>query len=161
MVDKLIDDAIEYLEDLGIVPSLFFKGSAGVMIIDSVELIMKDKQDSFKTHEEVAVYLLEGIVSTIKEKALMDNRASFHSTEDGRLITSVIASADTLQEKSLELISNARGEDVMEIYTEILQPLNLHCPTCSCETNIYDYEQVINCREEYLEKLKDVLGKSD
>ena len=88
-----------------------------------------------------------------------DNEAGFHSTPDGRLITSVVASNDGLQEEALNLIQSAKGHSVIDIYQEVLQPLNLHCPTCACETEIKTYEEVVETREEYLEKLKDVLGK--
>jgi len=51
--------------------------------------------------------------------------------------------------------------EIIDIYQDVLQPLNLHCPTCSCETEINLYEDVVEKREQYLEKLKEVLGKSD
>ena len=61
----------------------------------------------------------------------------------------------------LATLAASKGHQVIDIYQDILQPLNLHCPTCACETEINLYEEVIDKREQYLEKLKEVLGKSD
>ena len=66
-----------------------------------------------------------------------------------------------MQEEALNMIQTARGSEVVDIYQEVLQPLNLHCPTCSCESEIAVYDEVINKREVYLEKLNEVLGKQN
>ena len=158
MFDDLLDAAIDILKTFGI-NKTFWADPAAMELIESANIIASDKEDAFVNGYELATYLLEGMTSVFKETALHDNEAGFHSTPDGRLITSVVASNDGLQEEALNLIPSAKGHSVIDIYQEVLQPLNLHCPTCACETEIKTYEEVVETREEYLEKLKDVLGK--
>ena len=156
MIDKLIEQSFEILSSYG-VNSYFFTTDAGEELVESVKIVSEDKEDSFCTPFEVAAYLLEGMTSVMKETALEED-SSFHSTRDGRLITSVCASQDGLQEESLQLVQKARGAEVLEIYHQVLQPLNLHCPTCSCETELANYVEVVELREQFLEKLQNVIG---
>lgn len=160
MFDDLLDTAIDILKSYGI-NKKFWSNDAAVELIESANIIANDQEDAFVNGYELAIYLLEGMTSVFKETALHDNEAGYHSTSDGRLITSVLASNDGLQEEAVSLIQKARGSQVVDIYQEVLQPLNLHCPTCTCETEIRTYDEVIDQREEYLLKLKEVLGKQD
>ncbi len=160
MFDELIEDSKDLLEGFGI-DVLFWEKEASLDLIESARIIFQDKEDAFANPYELAVYFLEGMTSVFKEQSIADNEAGFHTTNDGRLITSVIASQDGLQEESLNLIQNAKGHQVVDVYQEVLQPLNLHCPTCACDTEIATYDEVIEKREQYLVKLKEVLGKSD
>ena len=160
MIQELIDQALDILATYGVSPE-FFNEDAGFELIESVKIIFEDKEEAFCTGYEVATYLLEGMVSVMKERSLEENESGYHTTADGRLVTSVVASQDGLQEDALTLIQSAKGADVLEIYSNVLQPINLHCPTCNCESEICSYDEVIEKREEYLMKLKEVLGKQD
>ena len=157
MIQELIDQALDILATYGVSPE-FFNEDAGFELIESVKIIFEDKEEAFCTGYEVATYLLEGMVSVMKERSLEENESGYHTTPDGRLVTSVVASQDGLQEEALQLIQSARGADVLEIYHQVLQPLNLHCPTCSCETDITGYDAVFDLREQFLLKLQSVLG---
>ena len=156
MIEDLIQQSFLLLQNYGVSTS-WFGTDAGEELLESARIVASDQKDSFQTPYEVAVYLLEGMTSVLKEQALEEG-AAFHATQDGRLITSVIASQDGLQEEALQLIQSARGADVLEIYHQVLQPLNLHCPTCSCETDITGYDAVFDLREQFLLKLQSVLG---
>ena len=156
MFDDLLDAAIDILKTFGI-NKTFWADPAAMELIESANIIASDKEDAFVNGYELATYLLEGMTSVLKEQALEEG-AAFHATQDGRLITSVVASQDGLQEEALQLIQSARGADVLEIYHQVLQPLNLHCPTCSCETDIAGYDAVFDLREQFLLKLQSVLG---
>ena len=160
MFEELLLATKDILKSFGINDS-FWDNDASYDLVESARIIEQDKEDSFVNGYELAVYFLEGMTSVLKEQAISDNEAGFHTTPDGRLITSVIASQDGLQEEALNLIQGARGGQVVDIYQEVLQPLNLHCPTCACETEITMYDKIIEKREEYLMKLKEVLGKTD
>ena len=158
MFDELLDATKDIMKSLGIGTN-FWNNDASYDLVESARIITEDREDAFVNAYELTIYFLEGMTSVIKEEAIADNEAGFHATNDGRLITSVVASQDGLQERALNLIQNAKGHQVVDIYQEVLQPLNLHCPTCACDTEIKTYEEVVEKREEYLEKLKDVLGK--
>ena len=158
--ENILDDAIILLKDIGI-GNKFFESSEMLSLVESANIISSDNEEAFCNENELSVFLLEGMISIMKEKALEDNDSGFYATPDGRLITSVSASQDGLQEEALNLIQSARGGEVIDIYQEILQEINLHCPTCSCDTEIMNYEEVIEKRESYLNKLKDVLGKQE
>lgn len=160
MFDELLNATKDVLVSFGIDVS-FWSNDATYDLVESARIISEDREDAFVNSYELAIYFLEGMTSVMKEQASEKNEAGFHTTNDGRLITSVIASQDGLQEQALNLIQNAKGHQVVDIYQEVLQPLNLHCPTCACETEINLYEEVIEKREKYLDKLKEVLGKSD
>ena len=160
MFEELLLATKDILKSFGINDS-FWDNDASYDLVESARIIEQDKEDAFVNGYELAVYFLEGMTSVLKEQAISDNEAGFHTTPDGRLITSVIASQDGLQEEALNLIQGARGGQVVDIYQEVLQPLNLHCPTCACETEITMYDKIIEKREEYLMKLKEVLGKTD
>ena len=160
MFDELLDATKDIMTSFGVTDN-FWNNDASYDLIESAKIISEDREDAFVNGYELAIYFLEGMTSVMKEEAIADNEAGFHSTNDGRLISSVIASQDGLQERALNLIQNAKGHQVIDIYQDVLQPLNLHCPTCSCETEINLYEDVVEKREQYLEKLKEVLGKSD
>lgn len=160
MFDDLLDDTKDIMISFGI-DSSFWSNEATFELIESARIIALDKEDAFENGWELALYFLEGMTSVLKEQFIADNEAGFHVTNDGRLITSVIASQDGLQEEALNLIQNAKGHQVVDVYQEVLQPLNLHCPTCACDTEINMYDDIIEKREQYLVKLKEVLGKSD
>ncbi len=160
MFDELLDATKDIMISFGLDTS-FWSNEATFDLIESARIIANDKEDAFVNGWELALYFLEGMTSVLKEQAIADNEAGFHTTNDGRLITSVIASQDGLQEEALNLIQNAKGHQVVDVYQEVLQPLNLHCPTCACDTEINLYDDVIDKREQYLVKLKEVLGKSD
>lgn len=160
MFDELLDASKDIMQSIGI-GNAFWDNEASYDLVESARIITEDREDAFVNGYELTIFFLEGMTSVIKEQASADNEAGFHTTNDGRFITSVIASQDGLQEKALNLIQGAKGHQVVDIYQEVLQPLNLHCPTCTCETEISLYEEVIDKREQYLEKLKEVLGKSD
>ena len=160
MFEELLLATKDILKSFGINDS-FWDNDASYDLVESARIIEQDKEDAFVNGYELAVYFLEGMTSVLKEQAISDNEAGFHTTPDGRLITSVIASQDGLQEEALNLIQGARGGQVVDIYQEVLQPLNLHCPTCACDTEITMYDKIIEKREEYLMKLKEVLGKTD
>lgn len=159
-IDDLLNQALDVLETYG-VSSYFFETEEGEDLIESVTILSKEREEAFCTAYEVSVFLLEGMTSVMKEKSLELNESGFHTTPDGRLITGVIASQDGLQEEALNIIQSAKGPIVLDIYHQVLQPLSLHCPTCSCETEICTYDRVIEKREEYLIKLKEVLGTKD
>ena len=160
MFEELLLATKDILKAFGINDS-FWDNEASYDLVESARIIEQDKEDAFVNGYELAVYFLEGMTSVLKEQAISDNEAGFHTTPDGRLITSVVASQDGLQEEALNLIQGARGGQVVDIYQEVLQPLNLHCPTCACDTEITMYDKIIEKREEYLMKLKEVLGKTD
>ena len=160
MFDDLLDNTKDIMISFGI-DSSFWSNEATFELIESARIIAFDKEDAFENGWELALYFLEGMTSVLKEQCIADNEAGFHVTNDGRLITSVIASQDGLQEEALNLIQNAKGHQVVDVYQEVLQPLNLHCPTCACDTEINMYDDIIEKREQYLVKLKEVLGKSD
>lgn len=158
--ENVLDDAIDLLKGIGI-NNRFFETTEMLSLVESANIISADNKEAFCNGSELSIFLLEGFVSIMKEKSLEEENSGFYATPDGRLITSVSASQDGFQEEALNLIQSARGGEVIDIYQEILQGINLHCPTCSCDTEIMNYEEVIEKRESYLNKLKDVLGKQE
>tara|TARA_B100000287_G_scaffold400115_1_gene419030 strand:- start:275 stop:754 length:480 start_codon:yes stop_codon:yes gene_type:complete len=154
--DQLLDDSFNIIEKFGI-DTGFFTTAAGHQLVASMEVVWEEDNDSFHNAYELAGVLMEGMVSVFKEESLRTENAHFHTTADGRLVPSVISSQDGLQEWALAYVTEAKGPKVMEIYQEIFTDMGLHCPTCTCETKLLSHKQVIEQRESFLEKLKDVL----
>ena len=158
--EELLEESITLLKDFG-VNKKFWSTSAGIQLIQSLALIKDDDNESFINQYELSGALLEGMTSVFKEEALKKSDAYYHSTADGRLVTSVVASEDGMQENALHLVSSAKGVDVMHIYQEIYSELGLHCPTCSCETRLMNHSEILEKRENYVDKLKEILDDSD
>tara|TARA_B100001996_G_scaffold381525_1_gene371136 strand:+ start:2446 stop:2928 length:483 start_codon:yes stop_codon:yes gene_type:complete len=156
--DSLLDESFAVMEDFGI-DTEFFVTNTGVQLITSMEVVYEEDNESFKSPFELAGVLMEGMISVFKEDSLKEKGASFHTTADGRLVQSVIASQDQLQEWALAYITEAKGPKVIEIYQEVFTDMGLHCPTCSCETKLLTYEEVQTQREEFIEKLRNILDE--
>ena len=155
--DSIYVDSLDVLSRYG-VDKTFFETSAGRQLVNSLALVHAEDKTTFNDANELAGALLDGMVAVYKEQKIADGLGSFLSTPDGRLISTINASQDGLQETILEYVVNAKGKEVMDIYNEIFNKIGLHCPSCSCESRIVDYEELIELRESFLDKLEEILG---
>mgnify|MGYP001501068928 CR=1 FL=1 len=74
MIEDLIQKSFLLLQNYGVSTS-WFGTDAGEELLESARIVASDQKDSFQTPYEVAVYLLEGMTSVLKEQALEEGAA--------------------------------------------------------------------------------------